>query len=752
MHTALQKNPDMLLKLAGRMTVEDANPAAIALFQARDKDSLIKALPEIMAENQNKAFREILVALSKNQRHYMRESSNRTLGGDQIHLILSLNFPHEPDDYRHVIVSIFDITDRKKSEEALRRIEDRFKTVFNQAASGMALISLNGRYLRVNTALAKMLGYTKGALQKRYWKEVTHPDDIAAASTRMEAVLSGKITPPMEKRYLHKSGHIVQVLLNLSAIYDKAQRPLYLIAQFQDITQIKEAQAALKEREERYRNVFEADLSGVYTATPAGQLTMCNAVFAKILGFEKADEVIGTHMINYYKNPEQRPRLLANLIHRRSIQQVELDMVRKDGATIHCLINTTGRFNAQGDLIEIMGYLMDITLMKSLEAQLLHAQKMESIGTMAGGVAHDFNNLLMGIMGNTSLLLAETNANQPEYARLKHIETLTQSGSDLTRQLLGFAKGGKYEVRTTDLNKLIMDNIAIFARTTKEMQIFTDLAEDLWLVEADRSQVDQVFYNLYLNAWQAMENSGNIQIRTRNCTMDENAVAPHGISPGKYVEIWVTDNGMGMDPATQQRIFDPFFTTKERERGTGLGLASAYGIIKNHGGIITVESTPRKGTRFYILLPASQNRPAEDAPKPANRITGGTETILLVDDEDGVLDAVESMLQYLGYQVITALGGQEAVAIFTEKHPSIDLVILDMIMPGIGGGEAFKRLKAVDPQVKVLLSSGYSADGQASEIIKNGCLGFVQKPFTIRQLSKKLNDVFRRDVESDRQP
>ena len=748
--TALEKNPDLLLSLAGQLSIEDANPAAVALFQAGDRERLLEELPRIVAADQSQAFKEILVALSTNQRRYVRESSNRTLNGEEIDLIISLNFPRDPIDYRHVIVSIIDITDRKKSEKALRRSEDRFKTVFNQAASGMALIGLDGRYLRINAALGKMLGYTEEELLQRTWKDITHPDDIAASTAMAQTVLGGKNTQPMEKRYIHKAGHIVHVLLNLSVIYDDARSPLYLIAQFQDITQIKETQAALKERQERYRNVFEADLSGVYVAAPNGRLLMCNQVFARILGFENADAVIGTHMIDYYNNPEQRPMLLARLIQKQTIQQVELEMVRKDGAVIQCLLNASGRFNEQGDLIEILGYLMDVTQMKSLEAQLLHAQKMESIGTMAGGVAHDFNNLLMGIMGYTSLLLSQSNEKHPQYHRLKNIEALVQSGADLTRQLLGFAKGGKYEVRTTDLNKLISRSAAIFARTTKEVQVFTDLAQNLWLVEADRSQLDQVLFNLYLNARQAMEDGGRIQIRTSNYVMDEASAGLYGISPGNYVEIRVTDNGRGMDAATQQRIFDPFFTTKERGRGTGLGLASAYGIIKNHGGVISVKSAPRTGTRFSILLPASKSRHVDTPPKPIERPTGGTETILLVDDEEGVLDAVGSMLRHLGYQVITAPGGKQAVDIFTRKHSSIDLVVLDLIMPDIGGKEAFNALKAIDPHVKVLLSSGYSADGQPGEIIKSGCLGFIQKPFTMSQLSRKLNEALKREAETEK--
>jgi two-component system, cell cycle sensor histidine kinase and response regulator CckA len=268
------------------------------------------------------------------------------------------------------------------------------------------------------------------------------------------------------------------------------------------------------------------------------------------------------------------------------------------------LLNGVGRFNAQGELIEILGYLMDITRQKNLEAQLLHAQKMESIGTMAGGVAHDFNNLLMGILGNTSLLMMDMGEDHANYDRLKNIEHYVKSGSDLTRQLLGFAKGGKYEARVLDLNMLIKQSTAMFSRTHKNLQIDTSLADDLWLVEADHNQIDQVLYNMYVNGWQAMENGGHLFVGTKNRTIiDIQETDIHGIPPGRYVEIEITDTGTGIVPEDLPRIFDPFYTTKERSRGTGLGLASSYGIIRSHGGFISVSSQQNQGTSFLICLP-----------------------------------------------------------------------------------------------------------------------------------------------------
>ncbi len=321
------------------------------------------------------------------------------MAGEVLYVILGLNLANARHNCKSVIASVFDITDRKFSEEALIRSEDRFRTVFNHAASGMALIDLQGSYLRVNTALVQLLGYSEKELLQRTWKDITHPDDVARSMEMLDQILDGKITRPMEKRYLHKDGHVIQVLFNLSAIFSDTRQPIYLIAQFQDITPIKAAQAELKEKEKRYRRFFEADISGVYAVSAQGEVITCNEVFARILGFNSSADIVGTNIIDYYKDPSLRAPFLERITRVKQVDQMEITLVRRDGVEIHCLVNAIGQLDENDRLEEIQGYLLDITRMKSLEQQLLHAQKMESIGTMAGGVAHDFNNLLMGIMG-----------------------------------------------------------------------------------------------------------------------------------------------------------------------------------------------------------------------------------------------------------------------------------------------------------------------------------------------------------------
>jgi two-component system cell cycle sensor histidine kinase/response regulator CckA len=350
----------------------------------------------------------------------------------------------------------------------------------------------------------------------------------------------------------------------------------------------------------------------------------------------------------------------------------------------------------------------------------------------------------MGIQGNASLMLGGIDETHPHYEKLKSIEEYIQNGTELTKQLLGFARSGKYDVKVTDLNRLVEKTAQLFGRTKKEITIHTKYQPDLWAVEVDRGQIEQVLLNHYVNAWQAMPDGGKLHLQTENVVLDENAARSLNVVAGKYVKVSIADTGIGMDEATQQRIFDPFFTTKEMGRGTGLGLASAYGIISNHGGAITVHSRTGEGATFNIYLPASAKKIIEERKLPEAVLTG-IETILLVDDEDMIVEVGRAVLETLGYQVLLGRSGKEAIEVYQENQAKIDLVILDMIMPGMGGSETYDQLKAINAEVKVLLSSGYSLDSQAAHILERGCDGFIQKPFTIKQLSQKIREILEKE-------
>ena len=393
-----------------------------------------------------------------------------------------------------------------------------------------------------------------------------------------------------------------------------------------------------------------------------------------------------------------------------------------------------------GNITGVVEFVRDITENRRLESQLAQAERMDSIGRLAGGIAHDFNNLLMGIRGNTALLLSQLDPHHQGMKNLQRIEACVQNASELTSRLLGFARGGKYELQATDLNKILAENLDLFERTKKELVIRSSLAADLWPTEVDQGQVNQVFLNLFVNAWEAMPSGGELQLQTENVVLDKDFVAAHDVPAGSYVKATVSDTGIGMDETTRARIFDPFFTTKELGRGTGLGLASAYGIVKNHHGIITVESRPNQGATFSVYLPAT-DKPALEADASDCEVARGSETVLLVDDEDLIIEVGTGLLENLGYRVLVARNGLEAVEMYQTDRDKIDCVILDMIMPEVNGGETYDLLKQVDADIKVLLASGYSIDGQAAEILQRGCNGFIQKPFSVGELSQKLRQL-----------
>jgi signal transduction histidine kinase/ActR/RegA family two-component response regulator len=398
-----------------------------------------------------------------------------------------------------------------------------------------------------------------------------------------------------------------------------------------------------------------------------------------------------------------------------------------------------------------LNFIRDITEKKKLEAQFLQAQKMEAVGTLAGGIAHDFNNLLMGIQGHTSLIILGVDPSHRHYKMLKSIEEQVKSGADLTWQLLSFARGGKYEVKPADLNAIIKKTSSMFGRTRKEITIYKNFQQDLWPVEVDRGQIEQVLLNLYLNAWQAMPSGGLLSLETKNVTLDENYSKSFYVKPGNYVKISVADTGVGMDEKTQRRIFEPFFTTREMGRGTGLGLATAYGIIKGHGGVINVYSEKGHGATFNIYLPVSEKK-VEKEGKSSEELLRGKETILLVDDEEVVLNVSRMVLERLGYKVLMARNGQEAIEVYKTKKEEIDLVILDLIMPTMGGEKTFDLLKTINPDLKVILSSGYSLNGQAAQIMERGCKGFIQKPFGAGELSQKIREVLDNGVKDQPEP
>jgi two-component system, cell cycle sensor histidine kinase and response regulator CckA len=520
-------------------------------------------------------------------------------------------------------------------------------------------------------------------------------------------------------------------------------------------------QEKLEWSEKRYRRLVENSPDIIYALDASGNFTFISKAAERLLDVDQQSLIYRHYSTIIHEDDLEKAKWFFNerRTGERSTSGVELRLIASEESgepksyeVQHLTIElkSTGLYDKDvtdrsKKFLGTYGIARDISDRRRLETQLRHAQKMEAVGTLAGGIAHDFNNLLMGIQGYASLMLLKTEQEHPHYKNLNSIEQLVQNGADLTKQLLGFARDGKYNVKSTDMNEIARDTIRMFWRTKKEISIHEDYEEGIWPVEVDQGQLQQVLLNIFVNAGHAMPGGGDLTLVTKNEILGARDAKVFGLPPARYVRTSITDTGVGIDDTTRQRIFEPFFTTKELGHGTGLGLASAYGIIQNHQGTIDVNSQVGAGTTFHIYLPASEK--VKHVEKQfIERHHSGPETVLLVDDEEVILKVGSQILQELGYTVLTAGSGKEALDIYTENRDKIDVVVLDMIMPGMGGGETYDSIKALRLDVKVLLSSGYSIMGEASTILNRGCQGFIQKPFTMKSFSEKLREIL--DEES----
>ena len=498
---------------------------------------------------------------------------------------------------------------------------------------------------------------------------------------------------------------------------------------------------------EHFRLVFHTSPDAInINRLSDGAYIDINEGFERISGYSREELLDNPSLhIDIWKDPKDRERLEEGLSAAGYVENFEAQFVAKDGSTKHGLLSA--RVAKLGDEVVLLSITRDISELKAMEKekekirrQLIMAQRLEAIGTLAGGVAHDFNNLLMGIQGRASMISYDLDPSHPCHEHVGAILEYSRSAADLTKQLLGIARGGKYDVKPIDLNMVLSESAAIFGRTKKEIQIHSKLHDPPPVVAADHRQIEQVLLNLYVNAWQAMPDGGRLYLQTSILNLDADFCETFDARPGQYAKISVTDTGVGMDQATLLQIFDPFFTSKEKSHGTGLGLSSAYGIVKNHGGVITVYSEPGHGTTFNIYLPLTDLPVAEERPDKAG-FEMGAETILLVDDEDMVLEVARAMLGRLGYRVVAAKGGEVAIHLLKNSESIPDLVILDLIMPNMNGEKTFDAIREIAPSLPVILASGYTMDGHASKVMEKGCNGFIQKPFNLEELSQKIRQV-----------
>jgi PAS domain S-box-containing protein len=527
----------------------------------------------------------------------------------------------------------------------------------------------------------------------------------------------------------------------LSRLVPATQRAL---SEVESRRERKRAEVALKESKEKYQSLFERNLSGAFVSTPDGRLLECNPAFVRMFGFDSIEDAKATNISALYSDPEKRRLLLWNVQARKEIEYFEVHMVRKDGALLRIIENVVGKFDNNGELVELTGYMFDDSKRQLLEQQLIQAQKLESLGTLASGIAHDFNNILGIIIGHATLVQRLQLEPDKIADSIKSITTAAQRGAALVRQLLTFARKSDVILQRISLNDLIKEVVSLTRETfPKTVTVSMKLTDKLPAILADSTQIEQVFLNLCVNARDAMPNGGTLSLSTRTISGEKIYARFPQAKASQYVLIEFSDTGTGMDEATRARIFEPFFTTKESGKGTGLGLAVAFGIIHIHQGFIDVSSEPGHGTTFSIYFPVNleELEPFEIKKEMFGDTEGGTETILLVEDEEMLRSLAKMVLKGKGYNVVTASDGEEAVRMFMLRKNDIALVLSDMGLPKLNGYDVLKQVKHLKPDVKFIIASGYIEPVEKSEILKSGARDFIQKPYVPNEMLRKIREV-----------
>ncbi|MDY6837528.1 MAG: response regulator [Thermodesulfobacteriota bacterium] len=634
---------------------------------------------------------------------------------------------------------------RKTISQHLERSERRYRFLVQASPDIIYTLDREGRFTFVNDAVHHLLGFTRQELIGSPYTTVIYEKDLNRANYLFNERRTGdRAAAGVELRLRiaqndngteqHETSFL-PIELKATGVYESLRpqgsqkRYLGTYGVARDTSNRKRAEEALQRSEERYRALFENSPIDTVIVDHEARVTDFN--LAKRRSSDRLPKV-GDVMYKDYAGKHGTGMLGKLRECMRTGLPEEFPEQRYGDRFLHIRMSPF----SEGAIITSI----DITAQKRIEAQFQQAQKIEAIGTLAGGIAHDFNNLLMAVLGNTSLILHDVGPDHPHYERLKNIEEHVRSGAALTRQLLGYARQRQYELQRIDLNALVKETAYAFGRTRKDTVLYQELAEGLYEIDGDKGQMEQVLLNLYVNAAEAMPGGGSLFLKTVNRSREEVRGKLHDPQPGNYVLLTVTDTGIGMDRETRERVFDPFFTTKELGRGTGLGLASAYSVVKSHGGHIEVASKKGKGTTFSIYLPATKKR-EETAIAASEQSAIKGRTILLVDDEKMILDIGGKVLNRSGYHVLKAAGGKEALQVYKRHKDKIDLVILDMRMPDMGGSEVYNQIKEIDPGVKVLLASGYSIDSQVRGLLDRGCNGFIEKPYRREELTETITEI-----------
>jgi len=645
-----------------------------------------------------------------------------------------------------------DITERELSRKALeesrdsyrrllektREQEELYRSLLNCSPDPIVVYDMEGKVRYLNPAHTKLFGWTLVEALGRSIDTLPGWDKDKSVSIIRRIVHEGAVNQSYETQRLTKDGRSIHVSVNGARYLDHQGNPGGMVVILHDISDRRRIEESVRESEARYRQLSEVAFEAIIFHD-RGVLLQANEQFFEMFGYEPS-ELIGQHILQKTIAPESL-ELVESKIADGSTEMYEAMGMRKDGAIFPIEIRVR-LMVTEGKAFRAVA-IRDLSERKNLELQLLQAQKMEAVGTLAGGIAHDFNNLLQAVLGYAEIIMRRQKPDSPDLEDLRKVSSAGKRGADLVRNLLTFSRRVEPKLRVVDLNHEIIEIQKLLSRTIpKTINIILKSRGHLNQIMADSSQVGQILMNLAVNARDAMPDGGTLTIETENATLDpEFCSSQPEVTPGSYVVLTVSDTGHGMDKQTCERMFDPFFSTKEVGKGTGLGLATVYGIVKGHKGHVTCSSEPGRGTTFKVYFPAlALTMSAVDAEKKTEP-SRGTETILLVEDEDLLRDLGRDVLTMYGYNVLEAGNGEQALRMYNEQRGHISLVMLDLNMPEMDGEHCMREILKTDPNARILVATGFLEHVAEGSIVNEKALGILTKPYDVPDLLRKVREV-----------